>query len=218
MPVELPCPSELSIAVDAAQNLIEPCQYRRLRAALKSRAFISQQPNFEHGQLLVVIKDTSGSSVVTLWTVDSPETPWVTCTCDDSYRGHVFCKHACWVLLRACEHFDCEILDHMGRGFQESVLKAAATLQTPGVWRQLARPALTWAVNVSHPVVDCPICFEPTTGGVQCTACSAVYHRDCAVRWGKSCPMCREGDSDSGSTSGEEELVPQDWNSESEER
>ncbi|KAK9844478.1 hypothetical protein WJX74_002999 [Apatococcus lobatus] len=45
----------------------------------------------------------------------------------------------------------------------------------------------------AHAEEECPICYTPFGGTrcVRCTACPGLFHRLCAARWGKSCPLCR---------------------------
>lgn len=120
--------------------------------------------------------------------------PRILCDCPCARRYAERCRHMCWLLLRGGQ------LDTMPRSDHD--FWHEGTITTHARLLPLATPPLDPAPprpnhdDVSPPdaTADCPICFEPfeQAACVRCSACPAHFHRSCAARWGKSCPMCRD--------------------------
>lgn len=183
--------------------------YHLLRDASRSGIFLTGHvERLEDGSIMVEVGDPGiiGEAGRHRLRVGTEPLPHMHCDCPNARFYAEHCRHMCWLLLRAGQ------LNTTPRSnlhfWHEGIISTHARLlplaAPPGAPPPMGfpPPPLDPAPprpnhdDVSPPdaTADCPICFEPfqEAACVRCSACPAHFHRSCAARWGKSCPMCRD--------------------------
>lgn len=171
-------------SVAAAEAIVSPCQYDRLSAALTSSARLCGPPRLADSgwldvdlQMKYEVVHVKASKVL------------MECGCRDGHSECHHCKHVCWLLMRVGGQLDWRVLgdkDH-NSSLVPAVRRTWDNLQ--GLMCRARRPDA-----VANPADECPVCYEvfENTSCIQCDACSGLLHRACALRWARSCPLCRD--------------------------
>lgn len=152
----------------------------------------------------VLVNDTGASDTHSVIMARSAVTGlWgMSCTCANGQHSVDLCRHCCHLLVRRVSpELPVSVFAVAGEGRSSAVQALIDCLLT--LWSMPAGfsdptgpppPPPREDVGPADPTEECPVCYEAFSEQrcVLCNRCSRLFHRACAARWGRSCPLCRD--------------------------
>lgn len=154
----------------------------------------------------VLVNDTGASDTYSVFMARSAVT-WlwgISCTCANGQHPVDLCRHCCYLLVRvATFELPEAVFAAAGEGRSAAVCALVRFLSTQWSVPAVAGfsdptgpppPPPREDVGPADPTEECPVCYEAFSEQrcVLCNRCSRLFHRACAARWGRSCPLCRD--------------------------